>query len=87
MALPAAAPVAERVVEVLKNVSRRPINPRLEHDLVSDLGFDSLQLLEVLAELEDSFDISIPQEGAPRIRTVAQVVEHVAAVLASRSEG
>lgn len=76
--------VEEGVLDVLKTVSRRPIEPRLESDLVTDLGFDSLQVLEVIAELEDRFDISIPLNDMPSTRTVAQVVAQVAALAHER---
>ena len=69
---------------MLKNVSRRPIEPALTSDLVADLGFDSLQVLEVVAELEDRFDISIPIDDVPATRTVAQVVEQVARLVGER---
>jgi acyl carrier protein len=85
MAQPASIPIEEGVVDVLKNVSRRPIEPTLASDLVADLGFDSLQVLEVVAELEDRFDISIPLNDVPATRTVAQIVAQVAALLAQRS--
>ncbi len=49
----------------MKAVSPRPIEPTLASDLVTDLGFDSLQVLEVIAELEDRFDISIPLNDVP----------------------
>jgi acyl carrier protein len=65
------------VVDVLKHVSRRPIQPSLESELVADLGFDSLQVLEVISELEDRFGITIPADDVPAVRTVAQVVERV----------
>ena len=65
MARPASAHVEEGVIDVLKNVSRRPIEPTLASDLVTDLGLDSLQVLEVVAELEDRFDISIPLNDVP----------------------
>lgn len=70
---------------MLKNVSRRPIEPVLESDLVADLGFDSLQVLEVIAELEDRFDISIPLNDVPASRNVAQVVAQVAQLLGERA--
>ncbi|HEV3139010.1 MAG TPA: acyl carrier protein [Vicinamibacterales bacterium] len=70
---------------MLKNVSRRPIEPTLASDLVADLGFDSLQVLEVIAELEDRFDISIPLNGVPATRTVSQVVDQVARLVEERS--
>ena len=85
MPQPASAPIEEGVIDVLKNVSRRPIEPTLTHDLVADLGFDSLQVLEVIAELEDRFDISIPLNDVPATRTVAQVVAQVAGLVEQRS--
>ena len=84
MPQPASVPVEEGVIDVLKNVSRRPIEPTLASDLVSDLGFDSLQVLEVIAELEDRFDISIPLNDVPATRTVGQVVAQVASLVAAR---
>ena len=84
MPQPASVPVEEGVIDVLKNVSRRPIEPTLASDLVADLGFDSLQVLETVSELEDRFNIAIPMDEVPAIRTVAQVVERVAALVEAR---
>jgi len=80
----ASSPIETGVIEVLKNVSRRPVEPSLSSDLVADLGFDSLQVLEVVAELEDRFDISIPLNEAPATRTVAEVIAQVAALVDGR---
>jgi acyl carrier protein len=73
------------VIDVLKTVSRRPIEPTPASDLVTDLGFDSLQVLEVIAELEDRFDVSIPLNDVPAARTVAQVVAQVTALVEGRA--
>jgi acyl carrier protein len=81
MAALSAADIEIGVIEVLKNVSRRPIDPTPTSDLAVDLGFDSLQILEVVAELEDRFDISIPLNDVPAARTVAQVVAQVTALV------
>ena len=85
MTQPASAHIEEGVIDVLKNVSRRPIEPSLASDLVADLGFDSLQVLEVIAELEDRFDISIPLNDVPATRTVGHVVLQVTALIEGRS--
>jgi len=85
MPQPASLAIEEGVIDVLKNVSRRPIEPTRASDLVADLGFDSLQVLEVIAELEDRFDISIPLNDVPTTRTVEQVVAQVASLVAARS--
>ena len=84
MSQPASGRIEEGVLDVLKSVSRRPIEPRLDSDLIADLGFDSLQILEVIAELEDRFDISIPLNDVPATRTVGQVVAQVASLVAAR---
>jgi acyl carrier protein len=86
MAQPASASLEDAVIDVLKNVSRRPIEPTLASDLVADLGFDSLQVLELIAELEDRFDVSIPLNDVPSTRTVAQIVAQVARLVAERPE-
>ena len=86
MPQPASAPIEDGVLDVLKQVSRRPIEPSLDSDLVADLGFDSLQILEVIAELEDRFDISIPLNDVPATRTVAQVVAQVTRLVDDRSK-
>ena len=85
MADAASSRIESGVIDVLKNVSRRPIEPTLSSDLVADLGFDSLQVLEVVAELEDAFDISIPLTDVSATRTVGQVVSHVAALIEQRA--
>jgi acyl carrier protein len=85
MPQPASPPIEDGVLDVLKQVSRRPIEPALTSDLVADLGFDSLQILEAVAELEDRFDISIPLNDLPATRTVAQVVAQVTRLVDARS--
>jgi acyl carrier protein len=81
---PPSTAVADAVVEILKNVSRRPIEPTPASDLIADLGFDSLQVMETVAELEDRFGLSIPAEDVPAARTVAQVTARVEALLQAR---
>jgi acyl carrier protein len=85
MAQSAPASIEDGVIDVLKTVSRRPIKPTLGSDLVTDLGFDSLQVLELIAELEDRFDISIPLNEVPATRTVAHVVAQVTALVEVRA--
>ena len=81
----APAAIEDGVLDVLKRVSRRPISPTLGSDLVADLGFDSLQVLELIAELEDRFDVSIPLNDVPTTRTVAHVVAQVTALVEGRA--
>ena len=80
-----AAKIQAEVLTLLHRVSRHPINPTPTSALVDDLGFDSLQVLEVVEELEEKFDISIPLNDVPSIRTVAQVVERVMSLVGEKA--
>lgn len=84
MSRPAWTEIEQGVIDAIKTASRRPIEPELASELVADLGFDSLQVLDVIAELEGRFDISIPIEEVPATRTVAQVVGLVRRLVEAR---
>jgi acyl carrier protein len=43
-------------------------------DLVADLGLDSLKVMKILESVEDHFDIAIPLNVLPDVRTVKDFV-------------
>lgn len=69
---------------ILKRLSRRPIEPTPDHELLADLGFDSLQVLELVGELEDHFNIAVPLNSLTHIRTVGQIVAEVRRLVAEQ---
>lgn len=44
---------------------------------VNDLNADSLDTVELVMELEDEFETSIPDEEAEKIQTVGQAIEFI----------
>jgi acyl carrier protein len=64
-------------IDILKRLSRKPIDPTLGSALLADLGFDSLQVLELVGELEDHFNIAVPLNALTHIRTVGEIVAEV----------
>jgi len=56
-------------------VDREKIQPGTS--FVNDLGADSLDTVELVMELEDEFDIDIPDDAAEKIQTVGQAIEFI----------
>ncbi len=48
-----------------------------ESNFVNDLGADSLDTVELVMELEEEFDISIPEDAAEKIQTVGEAINHI----------
>jgi acyl carrier protein len=44
---------------------------------VNDLGADSLDTVELMMDLEDEFDLSIPEEEAEKIVTLGDAIKYV----------
>ncbi|MEZ6093829.1 MAG: acyl carrier protein [Pirellulaceae bacterium] len=72
------ASVEERVIDIVAEqlgVEKSKITR--ESHFVNDLGADSLDTVELVMELEEEFDINIPDESAEKIQTVGQAIEHI----------
>ncbi len=72
------ASVKERVIDIVGEqlgVSKDQITE--ETHFVNDLGADSLDQVELVMELEEEFDISIPDDAAEKIQTVGEAIRHI----------
>ncbi len=70
--------VFERVKEVLVEQLGVDENEVTEEaSFQEDLDADSLDLVELIMELEDQFNIKISDEDAQKIQTVGQAVDYV----------
>lgn len=72
--------VQERVFNVLKAFDKvTSTHPEFKpsSSFTSDLGLDSLDVVEVIMAVEEEFGIEIPDEAADSFKTPQEVIEYV----------
>ena len=72
------ASVEERVIEIVAEqlgVDKEKI--ARETHFVNDLGADSLDTVELVMELEEEFDINIPDDAAEKIQRVGEAIDFI----------
>ena len=68
----------ERVIDIVAEqlgVDKEKVKP--ETSFVNDLGADSLDTVELVMELEEEFNVNIPDDAAEKIETVGQAIEFI----------
>jgi acyl carrier protein len=62
--------ILEKIYELLDPLVEDGTGIQEETDFVSDLGFDSLKVMKLVEQIEDHYDISIPLNILPDVRTI-----------------
>lgn len=84
-AVPTEAEVFEKVVAIVSeqlSVDKAEISR--ETSFVNDLGADSLDTVELVMELEDEFDMTIPDEEAEKLQTVGAAIDFIMKQMAEK---
>lgn len=69
------SPTEEKVFELIRQMKKRPIHREMNLEL--DLEFDSLERVELLSNVEETFQIHVPDDKAAQILTVKELVDAV----------
>lgn len=69
--------IFQRVAEAIAKSSKIPIERIRPNSTFEELGMDSLDGTTLLYELEESFDLSIPDEVALKFKDIPQVVAYL----------
>lgn len=73
-----------QVLEVVARVKRIPVEQVKPESTFEELGVDSLDGMNILFELENDFDINVPDAKAKSLRSVQEVVEGVKTLVAEK---
>lgn len=77
--------VAAQVREIfLETLKIQPDKLKGDTDLKNDLALDSLDMIEVVYEMEDRFDVQIPEEKIQEIATFDQIIDGLHAAIEAK---
>ena len=79
------ANVRSQLIKVFEEHAQGGVAVSESSHLVADLGIDSLGVMEVIADLEDAFKITIPDEALREVDTISDVAAAIETKL--RGEG
>lgn len=74
----------ERVIGVIAKTQHVPAESITIDKTFAELNFDSLDGMNILFALESEFDINVPDEQAVKIRSVHEMVEGIATLVAAK---
>ena len=76
--MPADSDIAVRIRAALADYLKRDVKTIKPGDaLRNDLGLDSMATIELLYQIEDAFDVQIPDKDLPSLVTVANVTAYI----------
>ncbi len=73
-----AVEIEEKVIQIVSeqmSVDKKEVSRNTS--FVNDLNADSLDTVELVMELEDEFDLTIPDEEAEKLRTVGEAIDYI----------
>ena len=79
--------VAERVIKVFADFKKVPVEEITMDTTFEELGLDSLDGLNLVFELEEEFDMTIPDNRVADMKGVRQAVEGIEAILDAKAQG
>jgi acyl carrier protein len=82
------ASTEERIIQIVcDNLGVNKEQVTRNTSFQEDIGADSLDIVELVMELEEEFEITIPDEEAEKIKTVGQAIDYIEVKLKEKGSG
>ena len=72
------ASVEERVIDIVcERLGANKEQVTRSTTFQEDIGADSLDIVDLMMELEEEFEITIPEDQAEKIKTVGEAIDYI----------
>ena len=75
--------VFHKICTLLEPLNHKGVKLTRDTDLIADLEVDSVSVLDIVMDIEDNYDLSIPVNTISETRTIGELVD---AIHASKKE-
>lgn len=75
--MPSYEAIVSELCQMLQPLTKKSNEISEDTELVADLGLDSVQVMDLLMQVEDQFDVSIPLNILPEVRTVKDLAVQI----------
>lgn len=66
------------IIKIISNVSEVPAKKiKLESNLISDLGLESLDLVTLVSEFEDKYKVTVEDKDIKDLQTVKDIIDYI----------
>ena len=76
--------ILDQLYELVRPYAKKPIELGEETSLTNDVGLDSVKVMGLMTQTEDHFDISVPLNILPDVRTLGDFAEKLQQLLKDR---
>lgn len=77
--------VFRRICTLLEPLNEKNVKLTRATDLIADLEIDSVSVLDIVMDIEDNYDISIPVNTISETRTIGELVDAIHAIKKEQS--
>jgi acyl carrier protein len=78
--------IQDRVLKIIANTRRIPLESVRPDSSFEELGIDSLDRLNILFDLESEFDIEIDDEEAKKVQNIPEMIAGITHLVQAKAE-
>jgi acyl carrier protein len=73
--------ILDQLIELIRPYSEESIVLSEQTRIMDDVGLDSMKVMELVMQIEDRFDVSVPLNILPDVNTIGEFAKHLETML------